>query len=740
MIYPNTQLPEGIAQVELYEHNEKTYEEAKGQLKLYGKTAIVQPTGTGKSMILKRFLQDFYYEWKIVVGSSAQALDLLQDEPDWVSNSTLVTTYHSLEKIVNDLEVMQGVIKIKLIVLDELQRAGAKTWNPVITKLVQLFPDAGLLGLTATPIRFLDKRRDMVSELFNGISAGNITLQKAVELGILPQFDCAVGMYDIQNDIKDRLKKLNKRKVRKGESEEAVNARILHRKIQLDSFAQKWDRDEKIVGMMQQYLKQHRDKNYKHIVFTPSIEIAEHMRGLIEGWYSKAYNDGLSEGEQSVMVRTYMYHSKNPDRKFEFNCFESDKGAGSIDVLISVNMASNSFHVKNTKSIMLLRSIDSPNLLTQMIGRGLASGGENVVIFDLVDNLKAADNMQELIYSMESKVNGLSKDRKYEVLTKQHKKSTRICKSYTDTTSDVRDIMGYVDAVLADKWQTNMNSLIAYIYNSEQEITSATHITDPELYTWLVAQQKAFVQGKLTNEKDEQFKRLGRLAYLTPAFEQYDGASQIDLVDAINEHRNTHDASYWQLTYRLYCGFLPLELEKYIQDIGLDIDLSEEWFKEVCVRCNRGVTDKFYATLNTILNDESIRVGDAVYRIQNNLQPNFSFQRYYDTICTILNLQARFNEFVNPNVHPESSLQVVLVNMLSKYWRVHFGEISSKIETNPGILEIHKKICEYCLGIASQQSIQELTTMLSTTTPSQRYMSINKLLFIMQSLESNRIA
>ncbi|MEI3148229.1 MAG: DEAD/DEAH box helicase family protein [Merdibacter sp.] len=53
-----------------------------------------------------------------------------------------------------------------LIILDEFHRAGAAEWSKGVNRLIELYPEAMLLGLSATHIRYLDNQRDMADELF----------------------------------------------------------------------------------------------------------------------------------------------------------------------------------------------------------------------------------------------------------------------------------------------------------------------------------------------------------------------------------------------------------------------------------------------------------------------------------------------------------------------------------------------------------------------------------------------
>lgn len=66
------------------------------------------------------------------------------------------------------------------IILDEFHRAGAECWGESTVALLKLCPEAKLLGLTATNIRYLDNNRDMAEELFDGRVASDMTLGEAI--------------------------------------------------------------------------------------------------------------------------------------------------------------------------------------------------------------------------------------------------------------------------------------------------------------------------------------------------------------------------------------------------------------------------------------------------------------------------------------------------------------------------------------------------------------------------------
>ena len=62
------------------------------------------------------------------------------------------------------------------IILDEFHRCGAKAWGQGAANLLKVYPQAMVLGLSATAIRYLDNQRDMSDELFDGNIASEMTL------------------------------------------------------------------------------------------------------------------------------------------------------------------------------------------------------------------------------------------------------------------------------------------------------------------------------------------------------------------------------------------------------------------------------------------------------------------------------------------------------------------------------------------------------------------------------------
>ena len=190
----------------LFEHNEKAYRAAVRMMEQYGKAAIVHPTGTGKSYIAFKLIED--NPEKVVIWLSpskyifkTQLESLKRNDPDFPLANIHFYTYAKLMCCTQAQLDEIAAQKPAYIILDEFHRAGAECWGESTVALLKLCPDAKILGLTATNIRYLDNNRDMAEELFDSRVASNMTLGEAVVRGILPTPKYVTTVYQYQKAL-----------------------------------------------------------------------------------------------------------------------------------------------------------------------------------------------------------------------------------------------------------------------------------------------------------------------------------------------------------------------------------------------------------------------------------------------------------------------------------------------------------------------------------------------------------
>ena len=190
----------------LFEHNEKAYRAAVRMMEQYGKAAIVHPTGTGKSYIAFKLIED--NPEKVVIWLSpseyifkTQLESLKRNDPDFPLANIHFYTYAKLMCCTQAQLDEIAAQKPAYIIFDESHRAGAECWGESTVALLKLCPDAKFLGLTATNIRYLDNNRDMAEELFDSRVASNMTLGEAVVMGILPAPKYVTTVYQYQKAL-----------------------------------------------------------------------------------------------------------------------------------------------------------------------------------------------------------------------------------------------------------------------------------------------------------------------------------------------------------------------------------------------------------------------------------------------------------------------------------------------------------------------------------------------------------
>ena len=190
----------------LFEHNEKAYCAAVRRMEQYGKAAIVHPTGTGKSYIAFKLIED--NPEKVVIWLSpseyifkTQLESLKRNDPDFPLANVHFYTYAKLMCCTQAQLDEIAAQKPAYIIFDEFHRAGAECWGESTVSLLKLCPDAKFLGLTATNIRYLDNNRDMAEELFDSRVAGNMILGEAVVRGILPAPKYVTTVYQYQKAL-----------------------------------------------------------------------------------------------------------------------------------------------------------------------------------------------------------------------------------------------------------------------------------------------------------------------------------------------------------------------------------------------------------------------------------------------------------------------------------------------------------------------------------------------------------
>jgi len=262
--------------VELYPHNKKLFRKAWGIYQDKGMVAFTQATGTGKSFNAVKFIHKevrYSNQRSIVISPSGFLREEYEKADPVIGNKALFLTYHSL-KTLN----IRGIgYEVPLVVLDEYHRSGASKWQKWVKRLLKKFPNAGLVGSSATDIRYHDGNRNMTDEIFEGNNV-EYDLSQAILEGVLPSPKYCIGFSDITHDIGILRHKIQE------SADAAVKTEILQ---DLERVSRTWHLSKSPVHILSKHLRR---GDFKGIVFCESIkEIEEAQTGSYHGNFHSVY-------------------------------------------------------------------------------------------------------------------------------------------------------------------------------------------------------------------------------------------------------------------------------------------------------------------------------------------------------------------------------------------------------------------------------------------------------------------
>lgn len=461
----------------LHNHNQKTYDNI---CRMYEegvqRISVVQPTGSGKSYLMAQLINDNPDNRFFVLSTSHKINDQFKEKLDEEMLKRLECNIYcnmpNMKK--EDMESLQ----LDYILLDEMHRALAREWSKGIKVLLEMYPNAKVLGLSATPIRYLDKRRNVVEELFNGNLACDMNLSQAILDGILPMARYVCGVYSYEKDTES----LNKKIERSYNSEEEKKELLKQVKVLKENL----DKGNGVSDIFRKYII---TGNEKFVVFLKDTKHLRRMRPAIKKWFDDA---GFTS------VRMYEVHSKNVDKDKEFQAFKEDTEEG-IKLCLSVNMVAEGIH-GDIDGVIMLRETMSPNLYFQMIGRAFACGKKTIpLIFDLVAN---SQFISDAVDNFPNELRGEIERRKevYEKEGKEYKVGFDVDEfivmdQFMDVVSGFKEIEGRLE----NDWDDGLRHFDKYVRKHNGDVLVPKKYVDEDgfnLGNWVGNRRNEF-KGKL---------------------------------------------------------------------------------------------------------------------------------------------------------------------------------------------------------------------------------------------------
>ena len=379
--------------LQLYEHNARAYRAVMAMLARYGKAAVVHPTGTGKSYIAFKLIEDHPDAAVLWLSPSeyifqTQVESLRRQEPGFPLANVSFFTYAKLMFCAPEELTAIAALQPAYIVMDEFHRAGAECWGASARELLKLCPDAKVLGLSATNIRYLDNNRDMAEELFDGHVASEMTLGEAIVRGILPAPKYVTTVFRYQNELAKYQARVD--------SLRSPGVQDANQKY-LDALRRALEQADGLDRVFAHHIT---EKCGKYIVFCSGKEHMDEMLSHVPEWFAGV----------NAKVKTYSTYASDPDASREFAAFKAD-GSDALKLLFCIDMLNEGVHVEGISGVILFRPTVSPIIYKQQIGRALTAGctktPKTPLILDVVNNFEGLCSISGLQNEMTAAVQRL---------------------------------------------------------------------------------------------------------------------------------------------------------------------------------------------------------------------------------------------------------------------------------------------------------------------------------------------
>ena len=374
----------------LYEHNVRAYAAAAAMLECYGKAAVVHPTGTGKSYIAFKLIEDHPDAAVLWLSPSeyifqTQVESLRRQDPDFPLVNVHFYTYAKLMFCAPEELAAIAALRPAYIVMDEFHRAGAACWGASAQELLRLCPDAKVLGLSATNIRYLDNNRDMAEELFDGHVASEMTLGEAIVRGILPAPKYVTTVFRYQNELAKYQARVD---ALRSSGVQDANQKYL------DALRRALEQADGLDLVFKHHIT---EKCGKYIVFCSGKEHMDEMLSHVPEWFAGV----------NANIKTYSTYASDPDASREFAAFKADE-SDALKLLFCIDMLNEGVHVAGIAGVILFRPTVSPIIYKQQIGRALTAGCANTpLILDVVNNFEGLCSISGLQSEMRAAVQHL---------------------------------------------------------------------------------------------------------------------------------------------------------------------------------------------------------------------------------------------------------------------------------------------------------------------------------------------
>ncbi len=388
--------------------------------------------------------------------------------------------FHTYTWLIHNDDII-AKLKADYIILDEFHRTGAREWEKSVRKLIDTLPDAYILGLSATKVRYLDNKRDMADEIFEGCIASEIGICEAMAAGILPKPKYVIASYSYEQ----KLLEYESRAAGLTNKKQKENVHKLIRKLRA--------RLQNASGMDRIFEKHLTKRDAKLIIFCSNSEHMMEIMAQVPDWFGK------------LDIRPHVYHvsSYNPESEEAFELFAMD-GSDHLKLLFCIDMLNEGIHVDEVDAVVLCRPTHSPIVYKQQIGRAIAVGvGKRPIIFDMVNNFDSLCRINDIKQELKEYVpvewyGGRDDDDEYHGF------------EVIDELRDCRELLEEIQKNLDATWDTYYQELYRYWEEKGNCNITRRYKTEEGLWLgkWMLMQKTLYREGRLTEDKITALEKL----------------------------------------------------------------------------------------------------------------------------------------------------------------------------------------------------------------------------------------
>lgn len=458
---PKSLSSSSVKEIILLPHNQAIYNEILKFLSSHNKGYVVQPTGTGKSYLMAKYITDHISQKIMVVAPNNIILEEMKKILGKSINNVVYATYQYLSADLNRTRQMAKTIEH--ILIDEFHHLGAEGWGNAVKTLINNAKSPKVIGFSATPKRDFDDIN--VTELFfEDNCIHELTLFEAWREKILPVpqlVQSYVEIDEVLNNLENEVSE--KQKLSK------TTRKTLHEK--LEEIKSKYIADTSLQKVIKDYIPK---DTKKIIVFVPQIdtmdETEKRLTPCIEALGVKAHN-----------FHVHSQRGKKENEK-QLELFHHDYGG--INLIYSVDMLIEGLHVDGVDALILLRSTNSVRIALQQLGRCLSSGKKKKpIVLDIVNNYRA----KEIFGITADGVRRHGEDG-------DESSNIYIQGNYMEINEAISNLLAKYNS-----WEENFKMLLEF----KQTYGRAPKGNDncPRLFYWWGNQKKLYREGKLEDEK-----------------------------------------------------------------------------------------------------------------------------------------------------------------------------------------------------------------------------------------------